>query len=155
MKKARNIIISLAIPLGIGLLSGYLTADAIEIYKDLKQPFFSPPGWIFGPVWTVLYISMGYASFRIWEKRNKYEVKGPLIFYGIQLIFNFFWSIIFFLYQLRGLALVEIFVLLFFIIITTIKFYKIDRYSAYLLFPYIGWVSFATVLNYSIWVLNK
>ena len=155
MEKIKNIAIAVAIPLFIGLLSGYLTAEAMELYQNLEQPAFSPPGWIFGPVWIVLYILMGYASYRVWERREKYKVNTALTYYGVQLVFNFFWSLIFFRFQLRGLALLEIFILLTLIIITTIKFYKIDKWAAYLLFPYIGWVGFATILNYSIWILNR
>ena len=155
MKKIKNIVIAVVIPLFIGLLSGYLTAEAMDVYQNLEQPAFSPPGWIFGPAWIVLYILMGYASYRIWDRRDKYEVNTALTYYGLQLVFNFFWSLIFFRFQLRGLALLEIVILLSLIIITTIKFYNIDKWAAYLLFPYIGWVSFATVLNYSIWMLNR
>ncbi len=155
MKKIKNIVICLAIPVLIGMASGFLTADSIELYKKLQQPGFAPPGWVFGPVWLVLYLLMGYASYRIWIKRNSCDVKGALTYYGVQLIFNFSWSLIFFRFQLRGLALIELLILLTLIIITTVKFYKIDKTAGVLLYPYIAWVSFAGLLNYSVWVLNR
>ena len=155
MKKLKNIAVSIAIPEVVGILSALLTAGTMNIYDRLTIPAFAPPGWIFGPAWTLLYALMGYASYRIWQKRDIQNVKPALIYYGIQLVFNFAWSLIFFRFQLRGAALIEILILLLLIVITTMKFYKIDRYAAYLMFPYIGWVSFATILNYSIWMLNK
>jgi len=155
LKKIRNIVISIAIPQIIGFSSAFLTAGTMEKYKNLIQPSFAPPGWIFGPVWTLLYALMGYASYRIWKRRNNYNVKSALTYYGLQLVFNFAWSLIFFRFALRGIALVEILILLLLIVITTIKFYKIDRFAAYMLFPYIAWVSFATILNYAVWILNK
>ncbi|MFW6389904.1 MAG: TspO/MBR family protein [Halanaerobiales bacterium] len=154
MKKIKNLIICLTIPLVTGLLSGYLTADEVKIYDELVLPAFAPPGWVFGPAWIFLYLMMGYASYRIWKKRYNYNVKNSLSYYGIQLIFNFFWTIIFFGLGLRGFAFLEILILLILIIVTTIKFYDIDKISAYMMFPYIIWVSFAAVLNYSIWILN-
>ena len=155
LKKIRNIIISIAIPQIIGFLSALLTVGTMEKYKNLIQPSFAPPGRIFGPVWTLLYALMGYASYRIWKKRDSYDVKSALTYYGLQLIFNFAWSLIFFRFELRGIAFIEILILLLLIIITTVKFFKIDKIAAYLMFPYIAWVSFATVLNYAVWVLNK
>ena len=155
MKKIRNIFISVAIPEIIGFISAFLTAGTMEMYKNLNQPAFSPPGWIFGPAWLILYGLMGYASYRIWQKKDIQNIKPALIYYGIQLILNFAWSLIFFRFAFRGIALIEILVLLALIIITTIEFYKIDRIAAYLIFPYIGWVSFAAILNYSIWMLNR
>lgn len=153
MKKLKNILISIAIPEAVGILSALLTAGTMEIYKNLNQPAFSPPGWLFAPVWTLLYALMGYASYRVWKSRDSGR-RDALIFYGIQLALNFFWSIIFFRFQFRGIALIELIILLAFIVIATIKFYKIDKIAAYLMIPYIAWVSFAGILNYAIWILN-
>jgi tryptophan-rich sensory protein len=155
MKKIKGIIISIAIPQIVGMSSALLTAGTMDIYNRLKIPAFAPPGWVFGPAWTILYALMGYASYRIWQKRANYDVKSALTYYGIQLFFNFAWSLIFFRFALRGIAFFEILILLLLIIITTVKFSKIDRIAAYLMFPYIGWVSFAMILNYAVWVLNK
>ena len=140
---------------GIGFLSAAFTLGTMSLYNQLVQPSFSPPGWIFGPVWTILYFLMGFASYRIWMTGiSNRESRKALFYYGIQLGLNFFWSILFFKFQLRGIAFIEIVTLLLFIIITSLKFNKIDKIATYLMLPYIVWVTFASVLNFSIWSLN-
>jgi len=150
------LIISLIISEGIGILGGLFGGNSSGAYQDIIRPSFSPPGWIFGVVWPILYLLMGIAAYRVWMvgKQGK-DVKKALTFYGIQLFLNFIWSILFFRYNLIGLALIEIVILLVFIIITTIMFFRIDKKAGWLMVPYILWVSFATVLNYSIYVLNS
>ena len=164
MKKSASIskgsiiefIFAIAIPLGIGALSSFLTRDTMEIYQQLKQPPFAPPGWVFPIIWTVLFILMGIASYRIYLKGTENpDVKNALAFYGLQLIVNFFWTIIFFRLGQRGLAFIWLLILWILIAITTIRFYKINRIAGYLMIPYILWVSFAGVLNYFIWQLNR
>ncbi|WP_202707238.1 TspO/MBR family protein [Sporosalibacterium faouarense] len=151
-----KLIISIAIPLGVGFLSSLLSINTVDTYRNLIQPSFAPPSWLFAPVWTILYILMGIAAYRIWISYADTSKKdSAFTFYFIQLSLNFLWSIIFFRFNMRFLALIEILLLLFSIIITTIKFYKIDKKAGYLMIPYILWASFATVLNYSIWMLNK
>jgi len=148
--------ISIMIPLLVGLLSAYLIKDTFQNYAMLNKPSFAPPTQVFQPAWTLLYILMGIASYRVWMYGiGRPDVRSALFYYGLQLIFNFLWSIIFFGLGLRGLAYIEIIILLILIIITTIKFYRIDRIAGYLLVPYILWVSFASVLNLSIWLLNR
>lgn len=155
---AKNIlqfVISIAIPLGVGFLSSLLIRDSFGIYQTLIKPFFAPPGWIFGPVWTILYILMGVASYRIWRsRRNKGSLYGALSCYGFQLLLNFLWPILFFRFEMRFVAWIEIVVLLLAIIITTRKFYRLDKIAGDLMLPYILWVSYATLLNFSIWLLN-
>jgi len=148
--------IAVLIPVLIGAASGYFSAGSSEVYRDLRQPSFAPPGWLFGPVWTILYILMGVASYRIYMhyKQNRSSLK-PLIFYAVQLIFNFFWTIIFFGFGLRGLAFLELLILWILILISLKLFYNEDKLAGYLLLPYLLWVSFAGVLNYSVWVLNR
>lgn len=151
-----GLIIAIAIPLAIVALSAFLTRDTMLKFQELNKPDFAPPGSIFPIVWTVLFVLMGIASYRVYLKGiENQEVKNALIFYIIQLIFNFFWSIIFFRLELRGLAFIWLIILWILIVITTVKFYKIDKISGYLMIPYILWVSFAGVLNYSIWMLNR
>ncbi|TCK98122.1 TspO/MBR related protein [Natranaerovirga hydrolytica] len=157
-KKKENIIkliLFILAPLLVGALSSYLTQDTMVRYQNLNQPAFAPPGWIFPIVWTLLYIMMGVASFIVYMYgfHNK-DVKKSLIFYDLQLIFNFFWSIIFFRWELRGFALLWLIILLALIIITTINFYKVNKYASYLMIPYILWVCFAGILNYAVWQLN-
>ncbi|AOT72097.1 TspO/MBR family protein [Geosporobacter ferrireducens] len=160
MKKLKRtmveLIISLAIPLGIGFLSLLLIEESISIYKDLVKPVFAPPNWIFGPIWTILYILMGIASYQIWKARkSRIQINNALFFYTIQLILNFWWPVLFFRFQMRFLAFIEIILLLLFIILTTRKFKRIDWVGAGLMIPYILWVVFAAVLNISLWILNR
>ena len=140
---------------GVGVLSSFFTMSADIQYKSLILPPFAPPAWVYAPVWTILYFLMGVAAYRVWLYGIfKVNVREALAYFTIQLALNFLWSVLFFGLQYRGLAFVEILLLLILILITAYKFYKIDRTAGYLLVPYILWVSFAAVLNYSIWVLN-
>jgi benzodiazapine receptor len=149
------LIISVLLAEGIGLLSGFLSMTAPNAYENFNKPSFSPPGWVFPVVWTILFFLMAVAAYRIWMKGKSGEnVSKALLLYGIQLFFNFLWSIIFFRYRLYAIAFLELLLLLVFILLTTFEFFKIDKISAYLMIPYIAWVSFAGVLNYTIWMLN-
>lgn len=149
------LIICIGIPLLVGGVSGYLTAQSIPTwYATLNKPWFNPPNWIFGPVWTILYILMGFASYVVYiSSQNKYR-NSALLLYVIQLSLNFFWSMLFFYFQSPGLALIEIIVLWIFINLTIIYFSKVNKKAAYLLLPYVVWVSFATILNLYIYLLN-
>jgi tryptophan-rich sensory protein len=141
----------------IGFTSGIATAGGVaNWFQTIEKPFFNPPSWLFAPVWTILYALMGISAALIWQQGiEKKEVKQALILFGIQLVLNFFWSFIFFKYHLLLVAFIEIVTLLTFIILTTIHFYKIHKTAAFLMIPYILWVSFASVLNFSLWWLNK
>ncbi|MEW9122732.1 MAG: TspO/MBR family protein [Thermotaleaceae bacterium] len=155
-KSILGIIIAIGIALAVGGLSSFLTRNTMEIYQQLKQPAFAPPGWVFPIVWTVLFVLMGIASYRVYLKGiEKTEVQNALMLYGLQLTANFFWTIIFFRWGLRGFAFIWLIFLWILIILTTMKFYKLDKVAAYLMVPYILWVSFAGLLNYSIWQLNR
>lgn len=150
-----KLVISLLLPLLVGLISSFFTRRAGAIYQELTLPAFAPPGWVFAPVWTVLYLLMGWASYRIWRQGlAKPEVRQALTFYLVQLFFNFLWSVLFFGLQWRGVAFLEILVLLVLIVITTLQFWKIDKTAGYLMIPYLIWVAFATVLNFAVWQLN-
>jgi translocator protein len=147
-----KIIISLVVCLGVGGFSGFLTADAIQnYYLALNKPSWNPPNWIFGPVWTTLYIMMGVAVGIVWQKSSN---KKAITLFGIQLLLNFFWSLIFFKWQSPRFALIEIILMLTAIFLTIISFKKINTTAAYLMVPYACWVSFATFLNFTIWRLN-
>lgn len=138
-----------------GFLSGFLSGTGGEIYNSLQKPSFSPPGWIFPVVWTVLYFLMALALYRILLHGQQGEdISNAIFFFVVQLILNYIWSIIFFRFQLYGVAFLELLLLLFFIIVTTVEFTKIDRIAGWLMVPYIIWVAFAAVLNYSIWMKN-
>lgn len=124
-------------------------------YSAIQKPAFNPPNWVFGPVWTILFILMGVSLYLIWnEGLKKKKVKTPLIFFGIQLVLNILWSAFFFGMQRPLFAFIEIIVLWVFILLTITSFFKVSKTAAYLLIPYIIWVSFAAVLNFSIFLLN-
>jgi len=155
LKRALLLISFILVPLLIGGISGYVTISAISSwYSTLVKPSFNPPNWIFGPVWTTLYILMGYSSYRIYQSPKSDIRNQALTIYGLQLIFNFFWSILFFKFHLLGVALIEISILLSLLILMFIRFKQIDRTAAFLNIPYLIWVSFATILNAAIWSLN-
>lgn len=140
----------------IGIAATPLTLSSIPTwYQTLQKPSFSPPNWVFGPVWTILYFLMGVAAYLVWIKGlEKRVVKTALSFFIAQLIFNFFWSILFFGLHSPILGLIDILILWILIVITVIKFYKISKTASYLLIPYLLWVSFATILNLAIVLLN-
>ncbi|MFK7851355.1 MAG: TspO/MBR family protein [Akkermansiaceae bacterium] len=122
-----------------------------EWYQALDKPDWNPPSWIFGPVWTALYLMMAIAAWLVW-KRDGWKI--PLSLYIIQLILNAAWSPIFFGAHELGWALVEILFLWVAIIATLLSFYRISRPAAWLLVPYLVWVSFAAFLNFTLWRLN-
>jgi len=150
----KKLIISLTVPQFAGLLGSFFTSSAISVwYANLLKPSFNPPNWIFGPVWISLYILMGISVYLVWNSNNK-KSKMALNLFWIHLVFNSSWSIIFFGLKNTGFAFLNIIILLIFIFVLILKFWKIDRLASYLLIPYILWVGFASVLNYFIWTLN-
>ncbi len=149
-----KLILSITVCLAVGGISGFVTANEIPgWYVNISKPSFNPPNWIFGPVWTALYIMMGIAFFLVWKSNVPVKEKAYL-FFGLQLILNFFWSILFFSMHALGVALIEIILMWVSILLTIVSFYPISKPAAYLLIPYLLWVSFASVLNFSIWKLN-
>lgn len=150
-------IIAIAIPLMVGATSGFFTISGVESwYQTIQKPSWNPPNWIFGPVWTTLYVMMGIALFLVWKEDTSEELKKIAIgLFAVQLTLNFFWSFIFFNQQQPGWALVEIIAMWFFILLTIFAFAQVNKTAAWLLVPYISWVSFASILNYTIWQLNR
>lgn len=124
-------------------------------YQTLAKPEWNPPNWIFGPVWTLLYILMGISVWIIWKNYGLKTAAIPIGFFVAQLVLNSLWSWFFFGLENVGLAFVDIIALWTFILITLIMFWKLNTWSGVLLIPYLAWVSFATVLNYNIWQMNK
>jgi len=139
-----------------GFLGSLATTPSIGgWYKGLVKPSFNPPNWIFGPVWTTLYLLMGVALFLVWRLGLKTEgVQAALILFLIQLALNTLWSILFFGLHQPLLAFIEIIALWAFILWTMIKFFGLSRPAGWLLVPYLLWVSFASVLNFFLWRLN-
>lgn len=156
MNNTIKLIVALAISQLAGIIGAIFTTPAIDgWYAGIVKPALNPPSWIFGPVWTTLFVLMGIAAFLVWRKGlERRDVKIALgIFLG-QLVLNTLWSIIFFGMQSPGAAFIEIIFLWLAILATIVTFAKISRPAAWLLVPYILWVSFASYLNYAIWMLN-
>lgn len=150
-----KILISTITTLTLGIASGFSTIQSIkDWYQFLIKPSFNPPNWIFGPVWTILYVMMGISLAMIWHASHIQKNRAILLF-TIQFIFNLAWSFLFFNCHLLGIAFIEILLMGYFIVSTIISFYKINKVAAYLLIPYLCWVCFAAVLNGTIWFLNK
>lgn len=145
-----KLIVSIVICLAVGVIAGFFTASSVSgWYNDLNKPSFNPPNYLFGPVWTLLYILMGVALYLIWTSNNK----TALTLFIIQLALNFAWSFLFFQLKNPLIALIEIIILLAFIISTVIV--SRNPSITYLFIPYIAWVTFATILNASIYWLNR
>ena len=148
----KRLILALVVSLGAGVISWLLTGNSMEMYKNLHKPILSPPGQLFPVVWTVLYIFMGLASFLVYTS-DKYT-KPALTLYCTQLFLNFMWSIIFFNLQMYLAAFFWLFLMWFLIIITIVLFYEICKPAAYLMIPYLVWVTYAGYLNLAIYMLN-
>ena len=155
MNKFLKLCLCIIIPLLIGAVSGFATASSINTwYVTFHKPFFNPPNYLFGPVWTTLYMLMGISFYMILQSRNSKYKKGAIYLFCIQLFLNFCWSFIFFKFQYLGLALIEIIMMWISILAMIIWFTKLNKTAAYLQIPYLCWVSFAAVLNASLWYLN-
>lgn len=148
--------VCLAIPVLVGALSGLTTADSVGTwYQEIARPSFTPPSWVFGPVWTTLYVAMGFAAFLVWRSDpGVREVRVALWAFAIQLALNGLWSPLFFGVKNLGLAFAEILVLWAAIAVTLVLFWRRSALAGLLLVPYLAWVSFASVLNFSFWRLN-
>lgn len=145
----------LVLCLGVGAIGGWASADAVRSwYVTLAKPSFNPPNWLFGPVWTLLYILMAIAAWRVWRSAGWPSVRGPLILFGVQLALNLAWSVVFFRLHGIGASVVVILLLELALLATVVAFSRHDRWAALLLMPYLAWVAFATVLDVSIWQLN-
>lgn len=157
MKTLLAFLAAVALPLAVGGLAGALTAAAIPTwYAGLAKPPFNPPDWVFGPVWTALYVLMGIASFLVWRAGwERREVREALGLYAAQLVLNGLWSLLFFGAHSPAWALLDIAALVALVVATTIRFAAIRAPAGWLLVPYLAWIAFATVLNASIWWLNR
>jgi peptide-methionine (R)-S-oxide reductase len=152
--KLKKIVFSAICCLVLGSLSGFLTLDSVTTwYPTIIKPSWNPPSWIFGPVWTTLYIMMGIAFGLVWNS-NHPDRKRAMALFVLQLILNLIWTPLFFGLHLLGWSFVEIIVLFLTLFVTIMKFSRINRTSAWLLVPYLLWVGFATVLTGTIWYLN-
>jgi tryptophan-rich sensory protein len=150
MKHPVSLILFLVLVAGGGIAIGYLTAPG-EWYAQLAKPAFNPPGWIFGPVWTGLYVLIAIAGWRVWQRDGG---GWPMKLWWMQIVLNFSWSPVFFSAHRIGLALIVILLLLGAILAFIAAAWRQDRVAAWLFAPYAAWVAFASILNASILMLN-
>lgn len=152
MKKTKNylkIILFIIIPLVVGFTSSIITKNSMMIFNIIKKPPLSPPGILFPIVWSILYIMMGISSYLVIESESKLKIKW-IIIYSIQLIFNFFWSIIFFRFSLYYVAFAWLVILWVMVLALIVESHKLNKMAAYLLIPYLLWMTFAGYLNLGI-----
>lgn len=157
VKSFKKLLISLLLPQLAGFLGSFFTRPAISNwYTFLEKPSFSPPNWVFAPAWITLYFLMGISIYLIWTSSSKEKIESKKIFvlFWVHLLVNALWSLVFFGLKSPAGALVNIIILWVLIIILIIKFWRINKWASYLLIPYFFWVTFASILNYSIWFLN-
>ena len=156
-KSAGGLAIFLSMCLGAEVVGGLLTTPAIRSgwYGLLEKPVFQPPAWVFGPVWTMLYVLMAVSAWLVWEKADEKPIKIPLVLFYVQLLLNVMWSGLFFGMGRPDLALAEILVLWTLIAVVTVLFFRVRRTAGLFLVPYLAWVSFAVVLNGFIWWMNR
>lgn len=155
-KDSWTLLISVSISLGMGLISALLSSGMRVTYEMMHKPAIAPPGWVFGPVWTFLYILMGIAAYKVFRTGwDREEVRDALFYYVSQLVFNFMWSILFFRFGLKGVALLDLIILAVLVVITTMKLSGIDAVACWLMIPYMLWVIYAGVLNYALVLTNQ
>lgn len=154
--QAGGLVVFLIICFAAAAIGGIVTGPAIDgWYETLEKPSWQPPAWLFGPVWTVLYMLMAIAAWLVWRQAGARSASVPLSLFAIQLVLNVAWSWIFFGLQRPGWAALELIVLWLAIAVTTLAFYRRSKLAAVLMLPYISWVTFAGVLNFTIWRLNS
>lgn len=152
MNKWIKLIVAILICQLAGVIGSFFTMPSIPTwYAGLNKPSFSPPNWVFAPVWVTLFTLMGISLYLIWNKGFK---RLPITLFSIQLALNVAWSVIFFGLQSMFYAFIEIIILWISILITILSFYKVSKKAALLLLPYIVWVTIAMTLNYYVWILN-
>ena len=155
LKAFFGLVISIAVCLAAGGLGAIATTPEIDAwYQTIEKPSWNPPSFVFGPVWTILYVLMAIAAWLVWQRDGFAKAKVPLTLFAIQLLLNVAWSWIFFHFHQPGWAFVEILVLWLAIVATMVAFFKKTALAGWLMGPYLAWVSFAAVLNFTIWRLN-
>ncbi|MGE3346375.1 MAG: TspO/MBR family protein [Ramlibacter sp.] len=153
-RQALGLIGWLAVAFAAAAVGGLASANAGDFYRDLIRPAWAPPGWLFAPVWSVLYALMGISAWLVWRARGFAGARNALLVFMLQLAANALWTWLFFVWRQGGLALAEIVVLWVLIAFTIGLFWRISRLAAMLLLPYLAWVSFASALTLATWHLN-
>jgi tryptophan-rich sensory protein len=154
-KKLRTLLIAVAIPLLVGAVAGLLTRNSMQVFEGLQQPPFAPPGVLFPIVWTILYALMGIASYLIYTSgKDPDEVSSALTVYGVQLVVNFLWPIVFFRFGWYTFAFFWLILLWVLVIYTILLFYRISKPASWLMVPYLIWLTYAAYLNLGIVLLN-
>jgi translocator protein len=156
MKRIIKLVLSIFLCQLAGVAGSAFTKPAVDTwYAALEKPFFTPPSWVFAPAWITLYLLMGISAFLIWDRElESLEVKKALGVFLLQLIINASWSMVFFGLKQITLSVIVIATLWLAILWTMVLFYKISKTASFILIPYLSWVSFALLLNVSIWFLN-
>lgn len=155
MRPIVKLIISIAIPVVTGLIASWFTSRSVDTwFTTLNRPSIAPPNWVFGPVWTLLYVLMGISLYIIWRRTESIQKEKALFIFGLQLACNFLWSFFFFYMRKPSFALVDIIVLWVLIVVMIVRFYRLSPTAGLLNIPYLLWVSFAMALNYQYWKLN-
>ncbi len=156
LKDTAVVVSAIALCQSAGAIGSVFTVKSVGTwYAGLIKPVFNPPNWVFGPVWVTLYTIMGISLYLVWKQRENKNVRKAICFFAVQLFLNAVWTPVFFGAKLLLPALVIICILCVFIMITITAFAKHSRVAAFLLFPYLLWVAFASVLNFSLWLLNR
>jgi tryptophan-rich sensory protein len=144
----------LALTFATAAIGAVASTSASAFYAELARPTWAPPGWLFGPVWTILYTLMGISAWLIWRRRHFANTRTALALFIVQLAINALWSWLFFVWRQGGVALAEVLLLWCLIVATIIFFWRISAVAAALLLPYLAWVTFASALTFSVWRLN-
>lgn len=153
--RSLGLVLFILICLGAGGLGAIVTTPEINgWYRTIIKPEWNPPDWVFGPVWTTLFVLMGISAWLVWKPAGFRDAATPLALFAVQLTFNVAWSWIFFGLHQIGWAVIEILILWAAILATTVAFFRRSKPAGWLLVPYLGWVSFASILNFTIWRLN-
>jgi len=153
--KYKKLIVAILVPLIVGFIGSFFTSSSVtNWYSTINRPYFNPPNWLFAPVWTVLFVLIGISFYLVWDKGFGNIKARALSIYGANLGLNLLWSLLFFGLRNPFLAFIEIIILWFVILANIMVFYKVSKAAGLLLIPYILWVSFASVLNYYIYILN-
>lgn len=148
------LLVALAVTFSAAFVGGAASIDAGSFYSQLDRPAWAPPGWLFGPVWSVLYTLMAVAAWLVWRAAGVAGARLPLLLFAIQLVVNAAWSWLFFVWRLGALALADVLVLAVLVAATLVAFWRVHRVAALLLAPYLAWVGFAAALTFAIWRRN-